>query len=401
MTSHLTRLAMFTAFAHLTIELCANFLPVVYPALIETMGLTYAQVGLIASVGVAGATISQPVFGVLSDRWKPNRIVVLSIAWIGLLMGLVGFTTDYLLLVGLVGLGAIGSAAFHPAGASLALATIGSRRGAAISIFSVGGNVGAALSPLLVAAGIGWLGARGTIVLLPLAVVVAIVMHRQMDRSSAGPGQRPTAGQDLPHGGWLVGLGLIIVLVMGRSWFQLSFATYLPELIHSQGRSLVYGGQLLSIFLVSIGLGSLIGGPLSDLVGRWQVVAVSLVLLGLGQWFFLTVTGPVQLGLVSLMGVMVGASFPVAIIMAQETWPAAVGLASGLVMGLGWAPGGIGTFLTGYLADRFTLVAGLQSLILPILVSLMSVLVFAWLQLGRRGSEVRPYPDPTQDLKVL
>lgn len=33
------------ALAHLTLEVCDNYLPVVYPILIATMGLSYAQVG--------------------------------------------------------------------------------------------------------------------------------------------------------------------------------------------------------------------------------------------------------------------------------------------------------------------------------------------------------------------
>mgnify|MGYP006876632384 CR=1 FL=1 len=40
------------ALAHFTVELCNNFLPILYPLFIVTMGLNYSQVGLAASLPV-------------------------------------------------------------------------------------------------------------------------------------------------------------------------------------------------------------------------------------------------------------------------------------------------------------------------------------------------------------
>lgn len=395
MNSNLTRSLYLIALAHLTIELCANFLPVVYPILISDMGLTYAQVGLIALVLGSGTTLAQPFFGYLSDRWNPRRMAVLSILWVGILMGLVGFTWNYLSLVLLVGLSSLGSAAFHPPGATIASTSNIRRRGTAVSIFSVGGNLGTALSPLWVAVGIGWLGLQGTTVVTPVAVLVSLLLYRQLSWHS-GPGQVPSStgqgtggGQSQPQtqNGSLVGLILIILVVMCRSWFQLSLVTYLPEWMQSQGWSLAGGGQILSVLLVSVGIGSFTGGILSDRIGGWQVMALSLGLLAPAQWLFLGSSGLLQVGLVGLIGILIGASFPVSIIMAQETWPHGVGLASALVMGLGWAPGGIGASLTGLIADQSSLAVGLQSLIIPPLLGVIFALAYAALRRQSTGSE--------------
>ena len=75
------------AFTHFALELHHNFLPVVYPLLIERMGLTYSQIGTLAlAVSISGA-LTQPLFGYLSDRWDARVMVVGSIGWIGLWMG--------------------------------------------------------------------------------------------------------------------------------------------------------------------------------------------------------------------------------------------------------------------------------------------------------------------------
>jgi FSR family fosmidomycin resistance protein-like MFS transporter len=174
-----------------------------------------------------------------------------------------------------------------------------------------------------------------------------------------------------------VGLALITFVVMTRSWFQLAMMTYLPEWIQSQGQSIAFGGQVLAVFMIAVGVGSMTGGPLSDWLGRWRVVVISLAVLALAQWLFLNAPIFWQVILVAIMGIMIGASFPVTIVMAQEAWPNGVGLASSLVMGLGWAPGGLGAWFTGWLADQTSLAAGLQSLIVVPLVGVIGVLIYA------------------------
>jgi FSR family fosmidomycin resistance protein-like MFS transporter len=387
MTSNLTRSLYLVALAHLGLELCANFLPVIYPILITTMGLTYTQIGFIALVLGTGSSLSQPLFGYLSDHWDPLRITILSIAWIGLLMGLIGFAQNYLSLLLLVGLGSLGSAAFHPAGATIALASSGTRPGASLSVFSVGGNLGSALSPLWISVGISWLGLRGTTLIIPVALLVSLILFRQLgwnmspQKQSLPIDQAANGHQVLKQikSGSLLGLGLIIIAVMCRNWFQVSLATYLPEWMQSQGWSLAAAGQILFIMLVSVSVGSLLGGVLSDRIGRWPIVALSLGLLGPAQWLFLSTSGLLQAGLVGLLGILIGASFPVAIVMAQETWPRGVGLASALVLGLGWLPGGIGASVTGFIADQSSLALGLQSLIIPPVFGVICALGYAFL----------------------
>lgn len=385
MPSFLTRAVFLVALAHFTIELCGNFLPVLYPILINTLGLTYSQIGIIALVAGLSEALFQPVFGYLSDQWGARRMTVLSIAWMGTLLGLVGFTWNYLSLIGLVGLGVLGSAAFHPAGATLASTNVGKMRGAAQSIFAVGGNFGSAASPLLVAVGISWLNLPGTIILIPIALLVSLLLHWQLGRDHQSdlhhpdhplhPRQRLTT---MP-GGIKLSLALLVAAVMCRSWVQVGFVTYLPEWIESQGGSLALGGQMLAIFAVATGVGSLTGGSLSDRIGRGQVFILSLVLIGPALWLFLRSTGPWQFLLVGLVGMLIGLTFPVAVIMAQETWPYGVGFASALVMGLGWAPGGLGASFTGYVADHSSLAAGLQLLIFPPLLGLVCIVVYlAW-----------------------
>ncbi|MBL7202645.1 MAG: MFS transporter, partial [Anaerolineae bacterium] len=146
MDAHPTRSLFLVSLGHMSVELCSQFLPVLYPVLVTALGLNYTQVGLIAMAAGVGTSLAQPLFGYLSDLWYPRWIVVLGIVWVGLIMSIVGLLDDYASVVLVVGLGVLGSAAFHPAAASIASSGGGTRRGIATSIFSVGGSLGTVLS---------------------------------------------------------------------------------------------------------------------------------------------------------------------------------------------------------------------------------------------------------------
>ena len=124
----------------------------------------------------------------------------------------------------------------------------------------------------------------------------------------------------------------------------------------------------------------------SDRFGRIPVIAVSLLTMMPAQWLLLHSTGPAQLGSVLLIGIMIGASFPVTIVLAQEAWPKSVGLASAMVMGLGWLPSGLGALVVGQIADRSSLTAGLATLTFVPVVGLLALATYTFVQRRSRHS---------------
>lgn len=374
--------------AHLILEACFNFLPVTYVLLIPKLGLTYGQIGTLVLLMSFAGTITQPVFGWLSDRGDPRLIIVASLIWGGVLMGLVGFMPSYGSLVVLLILAALGSAAFHPPAAVLSSVTEAQNRGRAMSLFSVGGNLGAALSPALVGLALGAVGLAATGIVIPLSLVTAGLLARQL-RGVRLPARPAAAAHDSGMGirsGSIVALLTIVIVVASRSYFQLALMTYLPEWLRGNGQSLAMAGAALAIFMVAVSVGSLFGGSLSDSFGRLPVIVLSLSLMMVGQWLMMHLTGAPQMAAVVLIGLMIGASFPVTIVLAQEAWPQSLGFASAMVMGLGWLPAGLGAWVVGTIADRSTLTAGLHSLLLVPLVGLAAAGTY---RVVRRRSPLR------------
>lgn len=371
--------------AHLILEASFNFLPVTYVLLIPKLGLTYSQIGTLALMAAFSGTITQPIFGWLSDRGDPRWLVLAGLVWGGVLMGLVGFMPSYETLAVLLVLAALGSAAFHPPAAALSSLTEARNRGRAMSVFSVGGNLGAAVSPALVGLALGALGLASTAIVIPLTLVTAVLLAgrlRAIELPRAG-GRERDANLEAAGAGSLAALIAIVAVVATRSYFQFALMTYLPEWLRSDGQTLAMAGAALAVFMVGVSAGSLFGGALSDRFGRLPVIGLSLVLMVVGHWLLLWLTGLPQMAAVVIIGVSIGASFPTTIVLAQEAWPQSVGFASAIVMGLGWLPAGLGAWVVGRIADRTTLDDGLRSLLFVPLAGLAALCVY-WLVRPRR-----------------
>ena len=369
-------------FSHFTLELCHNFLPIIYPLLIVSLGLSFAQIGTIALLIGLTTSLPQPFLGALGDRFGATRVSGLSILWLGGLMACTGLMPNYLTLLALVGLASLGSAAYHPSGAVLASRS-GRRRGAGMSIFSVGGNLGSAISPLLLALLVPFFGLRATLIVLPIALVAGITLVLQQPRSSV---QRAAQSAVSSSGGHVFKAGLILLVfaAMTRAWFQVSLNTYLPLWIESQGGTLAQASALLLTLSLAIGFGSLIGGTLSDRINVWYIVIAGLLLLAPAYWLFLSSAGLLRGAALALVGVTIGISYPTFLLMAQDCWHERAGVASGLIMGIGWAPGGLGASLTGLIADRASLSVALWTLMVPALLGLLTMAFFIVTARARR-----------------
>ncbi len=369
----LTNTVLLVSGGHFLLELFHQYLPVFFPLYRAEYGLTYGQIGMITLVGTTTMSLAQPLFGYFIDRLDARRIAALSVLWLGLIMAALGFSSNYWVLLVGVALAGFGSAAFHPAGASVVTkATDEGKRGRAVSFFAVGGNVGSAGSPLLLAIGLGLLGLKGTIVLFPVVVLAAIWLVNGLGQESKGDREAHRERQSRAGQGFLLGLVLITVVAMTRAWFQLSLTTYLPTLLEDKGFSVVYGGQMLFVLSLMIGVGSFCGGILSDRFGRWQVLLACFALLGPTYWFFIQAGGNLQFIYAGAIGFLLGCTYPTTVVVAQDVWPRGLAMASGLVMGLGWWPGGLGATFTGWVADQLSLDVALEGLVMaPVLGALL------------------------------
>jgi FSR family fosmidomycin resistance protein-like MFS transporter len=154
------------------------------------------------------------------------------------------------------------------------------------------------------------------------------------------------------------------VVIALRSWCYSGVVVFLPFLLRDQGVSLTVAGRALFVFLFFGALGGMLGGHLSDRVGRQQVIATSLLLFPVLMAIALLFSGPLGWMFLAAAGMALLASFSVTVVFAQELLPQHLGLASGLTLGLAFGTGGLGVFLSGLVADLLGLRTGMWLMLL-------------------------------------
>lgn len=332
----------------------AAFLHPLLPRIMARLGLSIALAATLAMTLSLAASLVQPVMGWLADRYGRRAFVVLGPALSGVSLSLIGVAPTFGVLLLCLALGGLGSAAFHPPGASLAARVAEGRgSGARFSVFSFGGAAGYAVGPL---AAVGIVSARGLpglwIAMIP-AVVVAAVAWRILP---GGRAERVTASPPAPGTvlRMLRGpLGLMFGISAVGAFLQRVFLTMQPIIVHEAGGSEALGALSLSVYLAGQAVGTLTSGMLTDRMNR-RTLLIALTIASIpAHLLAFTLQAGTGTGLVAtaIAGALNMALLPPIVVMAQESVPSGAAFTSGIVMGLAWATGSIGVLGTGVLGD--------------------------------------------------
>jgi FSR family fosmidomycin resistance protein-like MFS transporter len=350
------------SFSHFLNDMMQSLMLAIYPLFKAEFQLNFAQIGLITLTYQFTASLLQPMVGFYTDRHpKPYSLAFgMGCTFSGLLLLSAATTFPMVLLAAaLVG---TGSSVFHPESSRVARMASGGRHGLAQSIFQVGGNAGSAAGPLLAAwlilprgqQSIAWVSLIALVAMVVLAGVGRWYQHQhRQPKQAAAP-----AAPELPHRRVVATLAVLVALMFSKFFYLTSITSYLIfYLLHQFPISTELAQYHLFYFLFAVALGTLLGGPIGDRIGRRQVIWVSI--LGIAPF---TLALPyVGLGMSAVLSVIIGfmlaSAFPAMIVYAQELVPGKVGTISGLFFGLAFGLGGVGAAVLGQLADLWGIVA--------------------------------------------
>ncbi|GAC1648437.1 MAG: MFS transporter [Herpetosiphon sp.] len=338
---------------HFTVDSYGGLLPVLYPLLIHRFTLNLQSVGLISLAYGGMASVSQPLFGWVADRWG-TRFTGLALIWTAVVFATIGFAPTFPAMVMMAGLAGLGSGAFHPFGALTANAVMPKRnRTSAMSVYVTGGWVGVAFGPLIGSVAFNAFGTRGTAVMVFPGLLAALWMLLEMRgikevmRVQQGPPS--TVPQRTP----IVPLLAVIGIMMSRSWTVASLQAFIPTWYASHGYHASFYGPLATVVVLANAFGTLGVGTLADRWGRRTTMLASLVLTMPALVLFAHFMGPVAFLIGAVLGFSTASSTPLMLSMAQQLMAGKAGVASGLVLGLGFVMGAIGVPVTGAIADSY------------------------------------------------
>jgi FSR family fosmidomycin resistance protein-like MFS transporter len=371
---------------HLATDFANGSLPALLPFLVERFSLNYVLAATLMLSSTVSSSVIQPLFGLWSDRKGALWLLPAGVALAGIGISLAADAPSYWLVAALVVVSGVGIAAYHPEGSKFASFVSGERRASGMALFSIGGNIGYALGPIVATPLVIAFGLRGGLLLaVPCLAVAALLLAFSRYLGGFVPSAAAharMAGRDR----WRP-MSLLLGAVAFRSvtWFGL--ITFVPLYEVSLGHSKAYGNHLLSLMLISGGIGTLILGPLADRFGRRPILALSSALTAPLVLVFVVVGGIPGAVALGLIGCCVMGTFGVTMVMGQEYLPSRVGMASGLVIGLSIGLGGIAAVVLGALADTIDLRSALYVCAASPLLALALTLLLPG---GRERTRVEP-----------
>lgn len=353
----------------LSISHCINdslqsVITAVYPLFKDDLALSFAQIGLITLVYQSAASVFQPLTGLYFDKHpSPWSLPIgMSFTLIGLLS--LAFANSLHWVLWSVALIGVGSSIFHPEASRLTSLASGGKRGLAQSLFQVGGNLGGSLGPLLVAILVAPYG-RSHIAWFSILAFVGILIMMSVGRWYKGlllRFKREDIGSSKAHvemplslGKTVFSIAILLVLIFSKYIYMASLSSYYTfYLIEKFGVSVQSSQLFLFIFLIATALGTLLGGPIGDKVGRKYVIWASILgsapfslLMPHVDGLYLTVV------LSFCVGLTLSSAFPAILVYAQELLPYKLGLISGLFFGFAFGVAGIASAVLGNLADHY------------------------------------------------
>jgi len=351
-----TRLAFLTS-THVVDDLYQGAVPALLPFLALERHYSYIGLTGITLAATFLASVVQPGFGALTDRYRNlGWLVAAGLLVAGLGIGLSGLGDNYLITWFAVAASGVGVAAYHPEATRTARGMAGDST-QAMSWFSVGGNAGIALGPIIVTPVLLATRLHGTPLLaLPAVVMAGVLAVRRPWREAARPrpgGSRASAGRS---DDWR-GFARLTVVVVLRSiaYFGLASLLALFAIRHFH-HSAAVGSAVLTVFIASGVIGTLSGGWLAD---HWQRIGTLRLGYGLAAAAIVLVVAAPDVAVLFVgafvLGIVLFAPFAVQVTLGQDFLPNRIGIASGVTLGLATSAGGVVAPLFGLLADTYGL----------------------------------------------
>ncbi len=359
---------------HLSVDMYVGILPVLYPLLTDKFDLNLSTVGFVYLSYSGASSLSQPLFGWMADRYG-TRFIGFALMWTAAMFSVIGFVPNFAALVVLAGLAGLGSGAYHPMGALNASAVIkDGQRNTAMSIYVTGGTLGVALGPLIGAILFHFFGIHGTALMILPGVGIAFWMLVEMRTISRRivrrTRQQAADAAPVP----VATLATVIGMMMLRAWTMSGIQAFIPTWYKRLDYGATFYSLLATTLLLTSALGTVGSGSLADKHGRRALLLASSALSVPTVLLFAQFPGPAAFVTAALIGLLFASTGPLLLVIAQQLMAGRAGMASGLILGLGFVMGAIGVPIMGAVADRY----GIQNAMRTQALVAGSAILLAW-----------------------
>ncbi|MCK4965618.1 MFS transporter [bacterium] len=334
---------------HLITDIYPGFLAPLLPLLMVKLDFSITGAAVLNSTLMLATSLSQPLFGHLSDKIKRKMFIVIGPVMSAFFLSGINIPNNYYLLMLFILLGGMGVAAFHPQGAALTNLKSGGRKGVGMGIFVFGGSVGFSLGSLLISgiASVGGLG-KTHYAMIP-GFIIAFFLYKYFFHIEV-PKLKENNTNCIPHAVYYI-LIFIILLVTVRAVIILGLSTFIPIYLAEKGENIAYGGFTLFLMHSFGAVGGLFGGHIAEKIGEKTVIILSFILPIPLFVLYMVTSGFLSILFIAAGSIVLYSSLPVTISLGQHILPHRIGMVSSLLMGFCWGIAGLVFIGIGAVAD--------------------------------------------------
>ncbi len=331
---------------HLVNDVFFYIIPSILPLIVEFLGISYLEAGLLITSTRFAPAVLQPLLGHFAERRGVRKMtIVLGLLVLGSAITLLTLSTSYLMFTVTAVLIGLGLSTYHPQGIATISEYYESNRGFILGIHGAVGELGVALGPLLVGlllSTVGW--AEGLRFTFLFTLILAVFVWRTLEFKEIRVSKSGILGTiTFPL--------ILLALTSGMNLFiYVGVFSFLPTFLVFKGISLDVSDLITALMLFAAMPGSVVGGSLSDKVGRRNLLIITLLLLGP----FIAMGVLVSFITLIPASFLMGMTFPV-----MQTYAMKVGKEEekgstiGVVLGVGVAVSSFSPIVIGGIIDHF------------------------------------------------
>ena len=223
--------------------------------------------------------------------------------------------------------------------------------------------------------------------------MIAIFMIVQMRSISQRLRRRQAVNMTPPPIPWRP-LSSVIGLMMMRAWVLFGISAFIPLWYEELGYSRPYYAALTTTLLVASALGTVGVGSLADRHGRKQLLVISSILTVPAVLLFAQFPGNPGFLFAILIGLLASSTGPLLLVMSQQMMVGRAGMASGMILGMGFVMGAVGVPAMGAVADTYGIQDAMRAWAIIGLVAIVPAMVLPTdaevIRLSQRTSATRP-----------
>jgi FSR family fosmidomycin resistance protein-like MFS transporter len=336
---------------HAVHDMYTAFLAPLLPLFIAGFSLTVTQAGALSLFLLLPGTI-QPVIGRIADRRNLRPLVIIAPLIAAISMSCLGLAPSYVVLALFLAVAGLNTAGLHAVAPAMTGRLSGEHLGRGMGLWMMAGELGRTIGPLVIVSAVSLFTLRGTFWLIPIGVAASAILLLRLRSVSDAP---PMLQEDIPWGTVLRRMAPVMIPVAGimlvRGLIQAAITSYLPTFLTLEGESLWFAGASLSLLEAAGVAGAMLGGVMSDSLGRRRVLVASALATPAFLLIFLRTNGWLRFPLLVLLGLSLLSIAPVIMAVVQESYPEYRAMANGIYMALSFASASVGVLIVGMLSD--------------------------------------------------